>query len=754
MPPVGYIGPVPRKEEASLKSVEENNTSSTFEPSAESKSHIGKTLISARRMHSDSETGIVTAEGQVEVVYNDYLLHADKITYDQNTGVVVADGHVALLTPSGEVEFSNHQEITSDMKQAIIQNIGILYPDNSRMTAQSAQRYDGRYTLAKRALYTACNVCRENPDQEPLWQLKANTITHDNVRHKVYYRDTTIDFAGVPVAYTPYMSAPDPSVKRLQGFLTPVPGFSPNIGNNIRMPYYFDISPDKDATLTPTFSTEDGAQVAVQYRERFKDSNLKFEGSVTQTELISDTGVAKGQQWRGHIFGNFATDIDNIWRAGSDIQFVSDKSYLPRYALSSLDQTTSRIYAEGFKGRDYINISSYYFQDLRAGSDVAEPAVLPSISFSVLGDPGKTWGGRWSLDGNMLVTSRNNSGKTLVQQGPNTRRMSLNTGWQRQLISDTGLVTTLSGLMRTDSFWAENVIATNKTDVYDEAAFTRAFGQANAVLRYPMGRSGDGYQHLLEPIVGLTAAPNVRTIAKQPLEDSLDVEFDETNLFSSNRFTGSDLVEGGNRVTYGLRNAITADNGAHIELFNGASYNFTVNHNFSDMSGLASHKSDYVGRIDFSPADWLRVNYGYRLAKDDLSPQRQDALISFGAPIFRPSMRYIQAYQLDTTTNTYNQVRQATLGLTSKFAKYWTISGSHTQAFDPQPGPRSSGLALLYNDECFAFGINATHDQTNRADISSGTSIAFHFYLKNLGGLRTDAGSGIAFPKEFRQTAP
>jgi LPS-assembly protein len=750
-PPIGYVGPVVSAERSALPVLPPALSYADELPAA----HEGETLISATQMHADSENGIVTATGKVEIVRSDYILHADKVTYDQNSGVMTADGHVAILAPSGDVEFADHEQVTGDMKQAFAQNIGILFPDNSRMAGLTGQRFDERYTVIDRAMYTACNVCQKNPDTPPLWQLRADSITHDNVEHEVYYHDATIDFDDVPVLYTPYIAAPDPTVKRRQGFLSPMPGISPNIGEYIRTPYYVDIAPEKDMTITPTFSTKDKVQLDAQYRERFAEGKLQLEGSITQADLVNDNGINEGQQTRGHVFGTFVYDIDNTWRAGTDVQYASDKSYLPRYYISSLDQTTTRAYVEGFKGRDYAALNSYAFQDLRAGTDATEPFVLPSATISALGDPGQTLGGRWSFDGNSLITTRNNTGQTLVQQGPDTRRLSLNGGWQRQLISSTGLETTVSGLFRTDSYWANNIIANDGNGtVYNRALFTRQFEQGNAVMRYPMGRSGDGYQQLLEPIVAVTGAPDVRVIAKQPIEDSLDTEFDETNLFSPNRFTGSDLIEGGSRVTYGVRNALTADSGARLDVFGGESYDFTANSEFQDLSGLNSHPSDYVGRIDFEPAKWLNVNYGFRLAQDTFSPQRQDASASFGESVFRPTVRYIQAYQTDTTTNLVGQVRQVTVGFSSKFSKYWTLSGTQLQAFDPSPGPRNTSVSLAYVDECFAFGITGVKNYTNRADISSGTSVVFHVYLKNLGGSGTDSVSNIQFPAQFRQTSP
>ncbi|MDE2029928.1 MAG: LPS assembly protein LptD [Alphaproteobacteria bacterium] len=754
-PPIGYTGPILSAETGTGQTtvMPENKTAPTKPSKLPTAEHPNETLVSALNMHSDSATGIVTATGNVEIVHGGYTLHADKVTYNQKTGVMTADGHIALLTPDGDVQFAKHEEITGDMKQAFATQVGILFPDNSRMAAATATRYDSRYTVAQHGMYTACNICRKDPNNPPLWQIRAASITHDNVAHELYYHDATLDFAGIPVAYTPYLSGPDPTVKRRQGLLPSSPGYSPNIGAFVRVPYYFDIAPDKDLTVAPTFSATDKLQLATQYRERFDKGGLLFNGSFTHADLIDDNGVDEGQKWRGDMMGKFRYDVDNVWRAGTDLQYVSDKSYMQRYNLSSLDQATTRAYLEGFKGRDYAALNSYYFEDLRPGVNAAEPIVLPSMTLSALGDPGQTWGGRWSFDANTLITTRDNSGQTLANQGPDTRRLSLDAGWQRQFISGTGLETTVSGLVRTDSYWANNVIGSDGATVYNQALFTRPFAQANAVMRYPMARAGDGYQQLLEPIVAVTAAPDVRIISKQPIEDSLNVEFDETNLFSPNRFTGSDLIEGGSRVTYGLRSAVTTDSGAHIDVFGGQSYDFSGNSQFSSQSGLATHASDYVGRIDFAPVKWFNANYGFRYSEKNFAAQRQDVLVSGGVPAFRPSVNYIQAYQADPTTNLTDLVRQITFGFSSKLTKYWTLMVSHTQAFDPQPGPRTSSLGISYIDECFAYGIELSHDNTSRVDINSGTSVTFHFYMKNLGGLNTDSVGGITFPKEFRQTA-
>ena len=523
------------------------------------------------------------------------------------------------------------------------------------MAAVAAQRYDGRYVVADKTTFTACNICKDDPDNPPLWQVRAKQIVHDNVEHNLYYHDATLDFIGVPVAYTPYLSGPDPTVERRQGFLSPTPGDTPILGPFVKVPYYFDIAPDADAILAPTFSQQDGLQMAGELRKRFENGSMQFDGSFTHADLISDTGTDEGEQWRGHLFGNFLYDINNVWRAGTDVAFASDKSYLPRYLISSSDQLTNRAYVEGLSGRDYGALSGYYFEDLRPGTQPVQPTVMPSANFNLMGEPGQTFGGRWSLAGKSMITSRDNANQDIWQQGPDTRMVGMTGDWQRQFISHSGLVTNITGLLHADTYSADNVIPPDSATGtgFDRVLLARQFEQGTATLRYPVTRTGDGYQQLVEPIVAVTAAPAFHNSAKQPIEDSTDITFDETNLFAPNRFTGWDLIEGGSRVVYGLRQTLTGENGERFDVFGGQSYDFERNSDFPALSGLGNHASNYVGRINFVPAKWIDMNYGFSFDQKDFSPERQDARISVGAPIFRPNIRYIAVNQ--TETNGVNQ---------------------------------------------------------------------------------------------------
>jgi LPS-assembly protein len=712
-------------------------------------------LVQADIMAYNQNLNLIAAKGNVEIAQGNQVLHADKVIYNLNTNVVRAVGNVAILQPSGEVIFANEAELTSDMKQGFVDQLRILFPDNSRLAAQDAQRYEGRYLVADRGVYTACNLCAEHPDEPPLWQVKGVRVTHDSVEHDIMYRDATIEMGGIPVFYTPFFSNPDATVKRRQGLLTPSGGTNSSVGTFFKLPYYIDIAPTDDAILEPVISTKDHLMLSSEWRHRFANGNMQWDGSFTHTSLVNEFGVDEGNQWRGHIFGTSLFNINNEWRAGSNVAYTSDKSYLQRYNIGSDDTLINRGYVEGFRGRNYAVGNLYYFEDLRPGPQKTEPIVAPDILFSALGEPGKTLGGRWSFDGGMLMTTRDRN-VSPDRQGPDTRRVDLQAGWDRQIISSTGFLTDVSALARADAYWADNVQDpslpagagfSNMTDI-------RPFAQSDIKVRYPFGRHGDGYQQIVEPIGVVSVAPQVSNKQKLPNEDSLDVGFDETNLFSPNRFTGVDRLEGGVRTGYGLRHAVIGDNGARIEMLGGQVYRFKRDENFPDGSGLRDQFSDYVGRVEFSPAKWLDTSYGFRLDKSTHEFQRQEAQASAGVPEFRPTFNYINANEIEATTNQAIHIEELIVGFSSKFAKYWTFSASHDQEFLPSQGPRLSRAGIAYSDECFQIGVTAQRQETDRADLNTGTSVMFHFYLKNIGGMHTDDAGGAGYQPPGLMSTP
>ena len=240
----------------------------------------GNVLLQADEFNYDSEKSIVTAHGHVEIDYGGRILMADSVSYDQKTDLVTADGHVSLLDEKGNVVFANHVVLTDRMRNGALEGFGALIGKNGRLVAANARRTQDRFTEATHVAYTPCKICNQPGQTTPVWQIKADRIVHDEEKHRLTFTDATIAFFGIPLFYTPYLTEPDPTVKRASGLLTPDLGSSTSIGYFLRLPYYYSISPSQDVTVEPLLTTKGGTVLLGEYRHRLSDGGMWLQGSV------------------------------------------------------------------------------------------------------------------------------------------------------------------------------------------------------------------------------------------------------------------------------------------------------------------------------------------------------------------------------------------------------------------------------------------------------------------------------------------
>ncbi|SMH60114.1 LPS-assembly protein LptD [Azospirillum agricola] len=696
-------------------------------------------LLTADQVTFDEPNGLVTATGNVELAQDKRSVRADTITYNQKTKVVTATGAVRLVEPSGDIVFADYAELTDDLKDVFIENIRVLMIDNGRMAGNEGERREGRLTRVNRGVYSPCDLCKTDPTRAPLWQIRAVRIVHDNQEHEVRYKDATMEIFGIPIGYTPYLSHPDPSVDRKSGFLTPSFGNSSDLGFILKNHYYWDIGKDQDATFDLQGYSKQGLLLGGQYRKRFENGRLELEGAITRADLANgqQTGAPKDKRTRGYVAAKGLFDIDETWRAGFDLKRASEETFLRRYYDFREDYLTSKAYVEGFQGRNYASVAAYGFQDLRYGNTVAEPIAVPAARYNALGEPGSLLGGRWSFDTSLLAVTRPDDA------GPNSRRFVVQPGWERNIIARAGFITTLSASVLAAGYTADRFNSSDPTTRgTGESNGVRLFPQGQLTVRYPFVRYGASSQQLVEPIVQLTASPKLGNRKIFPNEDSLDVEFDEVNLLTPNRYTGIDRLDDGVRVTYGLRTALYGYKEGSASLFLGQSRRLTdANSGFQVGSGLEDRVSDYVGRLDLQPADWLDVNYGFRIDHDTLRPRRHSLNASAGVPMLRVSTAYTYVDQTASRAAvTQDRVEQATFGLSSAFSDHWSLGVAHVQAMEPQPGARTSLATLTYNDECLIFQTVLRRDYTTTAgDVKDGNSIFFRFVFKNVGEITTPA---------------
>ena len=152
-------------------------------------SEPSRVLLQGDAITYDSNTGVVTAEGHVEVSDDQRTLLADKVTYDENTDTVTASGNVSLQDATGNVAYADSVELTQDLREGALQGFAALIGPTGRLAASSAERRQGRFTVAHGAVFTPCEICKDDGARMPLWQIRAGRIVHDQLDKIIYFED-------------------------------------------------------------------------------------------------------------------------------------------------------------------------------------------------------------------------------------------------------------------------------------------------------------------------------------------------------------------------------------------------------------------------------------------------------------------------------------------------------------------------------------------------------------------------------------
>ncbi len=685
-------------------------------------------LFVADEIQQDEQLGLIVAKGHVEFSQKDQTLLADIVTYNEKTNLVTASGHVSLLDPSGEVVFGDYMELSSDLREGFIKNVRALLSDRSRAAGNTGRRTDGNLTEIRRAVYSPCDLCADDPSAPPLWQLKSERMVHNKEQQIIELYNSTMEIYGVPIAYLPYISEPDPSVKRMTGFLAPVFGHTSSIGDFFRAPYYIVLDTDKDLTLEPYITTDAGALIDGEYRQRWGYGKLKINASAAytnKTSAFNDQPISPVDAFRGHFFADGEFDISDTWRATFDIARSSDQTYLRRFDFGGTEPfLTSRAFLEDFGNRSYLLLDSYVFQSLRFGvGDSTQPVVLPSATYDWVSRP-DSWGGRWDVTANAINLFRPN--------GTQIRRASTGASWQVPFDGLIGDRFTLTAGVRADGYDTDSIVVSPGQSPVSGQFAGRIFPQAKLEWRYPWVRHGGGTSEVIEPIAAFIAGPNGGNPARIPTEDSQGIEFDDTSLFTMDRFPGYDRVDSGQRVDYALSGGIYGDHGGSTRFLIGQSYRLQQNGPFLPGSGLNTQRSDVVGRIAVSPQPYLDLVYRFRLDSKDLASKRQEIDAIGGPRSLRVTVGYINIAQ-DPLVPDLQKRQQITGQAIAQLTRYWSVAVFGTRDIGTNTSTLNSGVAATYRDECLTFSAALSHVGTRDRDVRPGTTVLFSLIFKNLG---------------------
>jgi LPS-assembly protein len=292
----------------------------------------GPIFIRADRLEGVSEKS-VEAEGGVELRTRGETVRADWLRYDLVADEVWAKGDVVLRRGIDWIT-GPEARFKRDTGVGFFREPHFYVGENGARGSASELRFSGpeRFDVTE-ARYTTCVAPRED------WYIRMDELEVDQTRKVGTGRNATLHFLGAPVAYTPWLEFPL-SGERKSGFLTPTLGSSGGRGFEVAAPYYLNLAPDYDATITPRLMTRRGLQLAGQFRYLRPDSAGQLDGEYLNNDRETGTNryalswkhnhnIAAVPGLAGYLNLNKVSD-DTYFSDLSDRVAITSQTSLPR----------------------------------------------------------------------------------------------------------------------------------------------------------------------------------------------------------------------------------------------------------------------------------------------------------------------------------------------------------------------------------------------------------------------------------------
>lgn len=335
-----------------------------------------------------------TFDGNVTLEQGNRRLTADQVQLEQNqtdeqpekeakperivtaTGNVVYDDNIVRL--AGNKAWSNLNTKDAEMFETQYQLVG----RQGRGDADKAALRDNRYLIMNNGTFTTC-LPGDNS-----WSVVGSEIIQDNEEELAEIWNARFKIGSIPVFYSPYLQIPTGS-KRRSGFLIPSFDYSSNSGIEIGIPYYWNISPNFDATFTPHFISDRGVQWQNEFRYLLGGVGT---GLMQFDWLPNDRAYKKdyrnfddnNDRWLFHWQHNGV--LNNVWRFNVDYNKVSDSQYLndldTEYGEST-DGYISQKYSVGYADQNWnTSLNVKQFQVFTTGGNSNAYRALPQLDIT------------------------------------------------------------------------------------------------------------------------------------------------------------------------------------------------------------------------------------------------------------------------------------------------------------------------------------------------------------------------------------
>ncbi|KUJ80958.1 organic solvent tolerance protein [Ruegeria marisrubri] len=667
---------------------------------AEAEQQDQPALLVADRVFLTGDKTLV-AEGNVVVFQGDARLEARKITYDRTSGRLSIEGPIRLDQGGASTILADAAELDDSLHNGLLTGARMVFDQQVQIAGTQMRRVSGRYTRLYKATATSCHVCENG--KPPLWQIRAQKVTHDQLERQIYFENAQFRILDVPVFYFPVIRLPDPTLDRATGFLVPSLRTTSQLGTGLQVPYFFKLGDHKDLTLTPYFSPKTRT-LGYRYRQAFRNGRITIEGAQTRDDL------QPGED-RGYLFASGWFNLKNDFRFTFDLKTTSDDAYLVDYGLPDLDRLRSEIALTRIKRDAAFKTSFIHYRSLRDSENDEEiPSRVFDLNYEKRFFP-NLLGGEVRL-GFVSHAHERTSDEDIV--GRDVARATFDAEWLRSWTFATGLRAEWQMGASADTF-----------DTSDDSTFpdrvTRATPRAAFTLRYPMlRREGSGATQYIEPIaqIGWTHVSDTDVLN----DESNYQEFDQGNLLSLSRFPAEDRREDGTTAVVGLNWSRFAPNGLQAFATIGQVFRDTADPDFNLTSGLQGTSSDLL------LAGQIKTNDGIALTargilNGDLDFSKAELRGSWRTDRGSIAGSYVWLAE-DPTVDRTDAFSEIWFGGRYAINRNWTTTASARYDLEASSAI-NAGVGLTYRNECVTVNMSVRRRYTTTSSIEPSTDFGF-----------------------------
>ena len=695
-------------------------------------------------------------KGNVDVNQGNSRLRADEVQLHQKQ-VEGQPDPVRTVDALGNVHYDDNQVILKGPKawsnlntkdtnvwQGDYQMVGRQGRGNADLMKQ---RGENRYTILENGSFTSCLPGSNT------WSVVGSEVIHDREEQVAEIWNARFKLGPVPVFYSPYLQLPVGD-KRRSGFLIPNAKYGTKNGFEFYLPYYWNIAPNFDATITPHYIQKRGT---TQWQNEFRYLTQAGTGLVEFDYLPSDSVYqddypAESNRHRWLFYWNHFGVVDQVWRFNVDYTKVSDPYYFNDFSSkygNSTDGYATQKFSMGYWLENFnATVSTKQFQVFNrqnSNSYAAEPQLDVNYYKNDLGPFDAHLYGQAV---HFVNTNGNYPEATRVHLEP-TLNLPLSNNWS-SLNTEAKLMATHYQQTNLDAY-----NAANNTDYKDSVNRVMPQFKVDGKLIFERDMTlAEGYTQTLEPRAQYLYVPYRNQSGINNYDSSL-LQSDYSGLFRDRTYGGLDRIASANQVTTGVTSRIYDD--AAVERFNvsvGQIYYFTESRTGDD--NINWEKDNKTGSLVWAGDTYWRISDRWGLRGGVQYDTRLDNIANSSASVeyrrdedrmVQLSYRYASPEYIQATLPNFATVEQYKDGISQvgtaaswPIVDRWSVVGAYYYDTNTRK-PADQMLGLQYNSCCYAIRVGYERKINGWENNQSKYDNVFGFNIE-LRGLSSNYGLG------------